>query len=317
MIRAWPSFKTIILCAVMVLPVVANAAESTGVIGALKSTVISAIANVFDPLLRVIDWLLGAAMLGFIMFALLILGGICIFIALMADLLITIAIAFGPLILALYPLLRNWLNQYLGFIAGAIMIKPVAALIVAGVVAGTSTVISPESMQALSGGALPKTSVAFGVLTFLIVMISVALQIQSMSQALFGGVSFTVPFPARAVGGRQSYSKRGEGTPGASPSPTPGASPSPTPGGLTLNKDAHLVFDEKPRILAPPVFIAAFPKNASANSSPVINATYRTIIDDSTLTPAALTKDSNIVRTTGSRSPLAERLKKNRGYNSY
>ena len=136
----------------------------------------------------ILDNLLLSILLFFVRGALLLVGGFAVFVGTMADLLLDVGIAFGPLLVVLYPILPSTLGSLVSFMLTAAMTKPVAAMVIGGVFTGLSEAVGVMSPLTLDDP-FQNVSTAFGILLSLVIAGSLVMAIPSIVSALFGGIA--------------------------------------------------------------------------------------------------------------------------------
>jgi len=162
-------------------------------------------ATIADDFMMGADRLLSGLLFLLMMIMLAVLAALAISAGLMADLMIVIGIAFGPLILALYPLIRNWLGNLLGFMAGAIMMKPIVAFVVAGCIEALKTLIGQSQLaQTVGEGRLIKVSSTLAAMALLALLIFLMLSLPGIVSSLFGGSLAIGPGTAATRMGKQA-----------------------------------------------------------------------------------------------------------------
>ena len=134
-----------------------------------------------------LDNLLMSIIMMFVRGALILVGGMAIFVATMADLLLDVGVAFGPLLVVLYPVLPSTGQVLVFFLIGAAMTKPVAAFVIGGAFSGLTAAIS--TIQPLNGDFFGNTSTAFGLLMALFLVNALVMSIPSIVSGLFGGMA--------------------------------------------------------------------------------------------------------------------------------
>lgn len=134
---------------------------------------------------------------------------VMIFQAAVADVMVMVALAFGPLIVMLFPILPGMTHRLFEFTLGAIGIKVVAVImtdLMAGIYKNAGD-IALASMQA--GEGLPTAKNALGMLVMGFFLLFFAMRVSDIAAGLFGGLSLGMMKMPMKIGGKMPNFGRG------------------------------------------------------------------------------------------------------------
>ena len=150
--------------------------------------------------------------------------------AALGDVMMNIGLAFGPLLIAFYPIVPSFTNGLISFLATSVALKAVAAFVVGlGVQAaqGAATAMLNARVAELS---VTATSVMMMFIMLMLFIGFVALKVPRITEAMLGGalLSFGLPMPRGGLNrGGGAASSRSGGTGSAATAGSGGGKPSP------------------------------------------------------------------------------------------
>lgn len=121
----------------------------------------------------------------------------------LGDVMLAIGLAFGPLLLAFYPVMPALTDRLIGFVATAIGLKAIAAFVVSllGAVLGDVGELVSNAQDAVDGIPFIKTLAIASFIMITIFFWFVVMKIPEIASGLFGGASLGLSMPGpRGVG---------------------------------------------------------------------------------------------------------------------